>query len=294
MVTPQTRIFWRLVLISSLLSPFVFFASGMKPWSAESSLGGILQEITYPFEYAWNSSSNFVSSTWYQYINLSDTALENEKLKTELNSFKAKLLDYDEKVQEIGRLRQLLGFVQHTDKKHLVAEVIGNSRDSAFRSIRINKGEWDGARVGMPIVTADGVVGRIIRTGKKFSDAHLLSDPNFNIDILLQRTRVRGVLRGYGSHAILTLNRRAEIRIGDTVITSGIVGGFPKGLPIGRVVKISYESDHISQSIRVEPWVNFERVEEVIVLETHDPEIQKIIESAGKDWFKRQTHNGKG
>ena len=105
---------------------------------------------------------------------------------------------------------------------------------------------------------------------------------------------MRGVLRGYESHAILTLNRRSEIKIGDTVITSGIIGGFPKGLPIGKVVKISYESDHISQSIKVEPWVDFERVEEVIVLETHDPEIQKIIESAGKDWFRRQVQDGKG
>ena len=266
----------------------------MKPWSSDSSLGTLLQDITYPFEYAWNSSTDFVSETWNHYIDLSDTAEENSQLLSEINTLKAKLLDYDEKVQEISRLRQLLGFVQHSGKKHLVAEVIGSPKTGAFRSLRINKGSWDGARVGMPIVTANGVVGRIIRTGLKFSDVHLLSDPNFNIDILLQRTRVRGVLRGFGNHGILTLNRRAEIRIGDTVITSGIIGGFPKGLPIGRVVKISYESDHISQSIKVEPWVDFERVEEVIVLETHDPEIQKIIEAAGKDWFRRQTQDGKG
>ncbi|WP_159455366.1 rod shape-determining protein MreC [Pseudobacteriovorax antillogorgiicola] len=266
----------------------------MQPWSTTSSLGMLLQEVAYPFEYAWNTTTGFVSSTWRHYIALSETAKENTDLRSEINGLKTKILDYDEKVQEISRLRKLLGFVQHYDQRHLVAEVIGSSKDSAFRSLRINKGEWDGARVGMPIVTADGVVGRIIRTGQKFSDVHLLSDSNFNIDILLQRTRVRGVLQGYGSHAILTLNRRAEIRIGDTVITSGIVGGFPKGLPVGRVVKISYESDHISQSIKVEPWVDFERVEEVIVLETHDPEIQKIIESAGKDWFKRQTGNGEG
>ena len=183
--------------------------------------------------------------------------------------------------------------MQHHEQRHIVAEVVGSSSYSAFRSLRINKGRGDGVSVGMPVVTDKGVVGRIIRTGKKFSDIHLLSDSSFNVDILLQRTRVRGVLQGYGNHSVLTLNRRAEIRIGDTVITSGVVGGFPKGLPVGRVVKISYESDHISQSIRVDPWVSFDRVEEVIILEQHDPEIQKIIESAGKDWIERQTTNAK-
>ena len=294
MFTQRTQVFWRIVLISSLLSPFVFFASSMKPWTDTSNFSQIFQELTYPFEYAWKASTGLVSDTWQHYIFVTNAAKESTALKSELNQLKAKLLDYEEKGQEISRLRKLLGFVQPLEQKHIVAEVIGNSRDSNFKSMRINKGELDGTRVGMPIVTADGIVGRVIRTGLKYSDVHLLSDPNFNIDILLQRARVRGVLQGFGSHAMLTLNRRAEIRIGDTVITSGIVGGFPKGLPIGRVVKISYDSDHISQSIQVEPWVDFDRIEEVVVLETHDPEVQKIIESAGKDWFKRQTNNGQG
>ncbi len=290
----RSRIFWRTVLISSLLSPFVFFASSMQPWNSSSTIGLLFQELVYPFEYTWDISCEFVKNTWGHYISLSDTAKENTQLHSELTVLKTKLLDYEEKVQEISRLRKLLGFVQHYEQNHIVAEVIGSSYNTSFRALRINKGLWDGVKVGMPVVTAGGVVGRIIRTGKKFADVHILVDSNFNIDILLQRSRIRGVLKGFGNYSILTLNRRAEIRIGDTVITSGIIGGFPKGLAVGRVVKISYESDHISQSIKVEPWVDFDRVEELVVLETQDPEIQKIIESAGKDWFKEQIGNGKG
>lgn len=281
-------------MISSLLSPFVFFASSMQPWNSSSSFGLLFQELVYPFEYTWDISSEFVVDTWSHYIALSDTAKENSSLNSELTVLKSKLLDYEEKVHEISRLRKLLGFVQHYEQNHIVAEVIGSNYNTSFRALRINKGQWDGVKVGMPVVTAGGVVGRIIRAGKKFADVHILVDSNFNIDILLQRTRVRGVLKGFGNHSILTLNRRAEIRIGDTVITSGIIGGFPKGLAVGKVVKISYESDNISQSIKVEPWVDFDRVEEIVVLETQDPEIQKIIESAGKDWFEEQLGNGKG
>ena len=88
----------------------------MKPWSSESSLGILLQEITYPFEYAWSSSTDFVSSTWNHYIDLSDTAELNSELSSEISTLKAKLLDYEEKIQEISRPRELLGFVQQSGK----------------------------------------------------------------------------------------------------------------------------------------------------------------------------------
>lgn len=281
-------------MICSLLSPFVFFASSMKPWKSSSTLGLLFQEILYPFEFLWDATTETIGNSISHYISLSETAKENTRLTSQLTILETKLLDYDEKLQEISRLRKLLGFVQLRGKRHIVAEVIGATNNLPFRSIRINKGEWDDVRVGMPVVTANGVVGRIIRTGKKFSDIHMLIDSNFNLDILLQRTRVRGVLKGFGDHSVITLNRRAEIKIGDTIITSGIIGGFPKGLPVGRVVKISYESDHISQSVKVEPWVQFDRIEEVVILDTHDPEIQKIIESAGNEWISDQVDREKG
>ncbi|MFW7379698.1 MAG: rod shape-determining protein MreC [Oligoflexus sp.] len=290
----QKRLFWRVILVISLISPFIFFSSGRKPWSSQGALNLITQELLYPFEFAWDTSISFVANTWNHYFDLSDTAKENTRLRSEMVLLKTKLLDYDDKLQEISRLRRLLGFVQHHDSEHVVAEVIGTPANKSFQSIRISKGEWDGVKVGMPVVTAEGVVGRVIRTGKKFSDVHLLIDSNFNIDVLVQRTRVRGVLKGFETHSVLKMNRRTEIRIGDTVITSGIVGGFSKGLPVGRVVRIAYESDNISQTVTVEPWVDFDRVEEVVILENHDPELQKIHETAGQDWLAKPFSEKRG
>jgi len=272
----------------------VFFSSALRPWTSTSQISVLGQEILYPFEYVWNASSGFVVRIWSHYLALTDVATENTRLQSEINILKTRLLDYGEKQQEIIRLRELLGFAQHFQGAHVVAEVVGTRSYPSFKTLRISKGKRNGVKVGMPAVTAEGVVGRVIRAGQNFADVHLLIDSNFNLDVLLQRTRIRGVLKGADTHSVLKLNRRAEVRIGDTLVTSGIIGGFAKGLPVGKVIRISYESDNISQTITVEPWTDFDRVEEVIILENRDQELQKIIETAGDAWLDKPFEEQKG
>lgn len=290
----KQRLFVKIVLVASLLSPFAFFSSALIPWGNNNTAGWLAQEMIYPVEFAWRGTANFFVEGWNHYFALSGASKENENLKSELNMLGTKILDYEEQQAEVHRLRALLGFTERLEKKRIVAEVVGSAREEPFHTLRISKGEMDDVHVGMPVVTSAGVVGRVIRTGLKFSDVQLLIDSNFNLDVLLQRTRARGVLRGKGSYCLLKLNRRSEIRIGDTVITSGIVGGLPKGLPVGRVVRISYESDHISQTITVEPWVDHQRVDEVVVLQNSDKEINKIMETVGKAWLKKTVDGGTG
>jgi len=285
---PKHRHLKATILVLSLLSPFVVLSSAMNPWSSKFSLGPLLQELVYPVEYIWHRSVSTASRNWQKYFDLSEAATENLHLRRELALIQTRLLDYDEQLQETRRLRDLLGFTQRYATNHLVAEVIGRTSALPYQSIRITKGETDGVQVGMPVVTNEGIVGRILRAGLGFSDVQLLTDSNFSIDVLLQRTRVRGVLHGYADNSCqLLLNRRAEIRIGDMVITSGIVGAFPKGLPIGRVMRISYESDNISQLITVEPWVDHRRLDEVVVLQETNKELQKITETAGTNWLEK-------
>lgn len=282
------RIFWKVIVITSLLSPFVLFSTGMLPGGQGNIVGRVAKEVMYPLEGAWHFSLKFFADIWTHYVDLSDAAIENTELKSALAILNTRILDYDEKVKEIERLRKILGFTQHYRSEHQVAEVIGSPKDIPFEVLRISKGSMDGVRVGMPVITGEGALGRILRTGSFHSDVQLLTDANFYLDVLLQRTRARGVLRGeFGMSCSLKLNRRAEVRIGDTLITSGIVGGFPKGIPIGRVIRVSYESDNITQIIKVEPWVNHFQVEEVVILKTINDETQKIINTAGEAWLKQ-------
>ena len=179
-----------------------------------------------------------MKNSWNHYVALSNASKENDELRSKLNKLNVELLDYNEKKLELERLRELLGLSKSFDRRHIVAEVINISHDELFHSMRLNKGKLDGIKIGAPVITAKGVVGRIIRVGSKFSDVHLLLDINFNVDSLIQRNRVRTVLNGDTSDTIARLNRKTEVRIGDTIITSGIVGGFPKGLAIGQVTRV--------------------------------------------------------
>lgn len=283
------------LLIASVLSPLIFISSALQPWRGDNWFTSIIQEAVYPIEYAWFAVSTTVGDGWNGYISLSQASRENEKLKRQLAEQQSRTMDFDEQALEIARLRKLMGFAQHFERRLLVAEIIGSVRTSPFYSLRLSRGSNSGVKVGMPVVTPDGVVGKVIRSGSSFSDVQLLTDTNFHMDVLLQRTRVRGVLRGLsGSRCVLNLHQKAEVRIGDTLITSGIVGGFPKGMPIGQVVKISYESDNVSQVITVEPWVDYRRVEEVFVVESEDQELAKVVETAGFEWLENSLRGNEG
>ena len=276
----------------ALLSPFIFFSSPLRPWETNKTLPLVLQEVTFPIARGWHATTSYISNFWRTYFDLRQAARENFELKSKLNSMQVRILDYDEQVQQTSRLRKLLGFAQHYDRKLVVAEVVGGKSTHAFKTLRVARGTRDGLRVGMPVVAADGVVGRIVRASNAIADVQLLVDFDFNVDVILQRTRVRGVLSGYaGDSCRLNVQKGAEVRIGDTITTSGIVGGFPKGLPVGRVMRISYESDNVSQVIAVEPWVDYRRLEEVSILYETEPELQKIIETAGPEWFDKTVSN---
>lgn len=277
------------VLILTMIAvPFIFFASGKKPWQA-SRISGFVQNIIYPFEYVFARSVSATSSVISHYIHLTEVAKRNTELEKEIRYYKTQLNNYNELTIELERLRKHLGFIKRYQKEIIPSEIISAPGGFPFQSIRIANGKNKGVQVGMPVITEKGIVGRIIRVGSFFSDVQLISDPNFSVDVLLQRTRVRGILSGSSElECILNLNRRVEIKIGDTLITSGIVGSFPKGLEVGQVKRISYSEDNIYQEITVEPWVNYKTLEEVFILPENDKDFQKILEVAGEDWIEDQ------
>lgn len=285
---------WRKILsmaliVSAVVAPFVFFSFPSKAWRGEGgqTMVVFLQDAIYPLERGWHGLTSSIHQWWNTYLSVSQAARENLMLRDHLAGLQTRIMDYEEQVLENERLRRLLGFAGRSEKKLIAAEVIGHNQISQFESIRITRGSSDGVRPGMPVVAADGVVGKVIRTGRHFSDVQLLVDSDFHIDVLLQRTRVRGVLSGHAhGHCTLQLHKRVEISIGDTLITSGIVGGFPKGLPVGRVMRITYETENVAQSIAVEPWVDHRRLEEVMVILSPDPELEKVIETAGPTWIE--------
>jgi rod shape-determining protein MreC len=154
------------------------------------------------------------------------------------------------------------------------AEVIAYSPSAWFRTIVINKGLRDGVKKDMPVVTWEGVVGKVMRTSPGSSIILLVIDRNSSIDVLVQRTRARGIVEGDGGSRcqLQHVPRTDDIEAGDHLITSGLGGIFPKGLSMGDVVRVERKEYGLFQEVEVRPSADFSRLEEVMVILSPTPE----------------------
>jgi rod shape-determining protein MreC len=143
------------------------------------------------------------------------------------------------------------------------------ARTPSFLSnvIYIDRGSKDGVRNDKPVISGDGIVGRTVLVSRYQSQVQLITNPDASVGVILERTRTPGVLKGSGDF-LLDLNyigNSEQVENGDVVVTSGLDGIFPKGLAIGKVVDVR-KGKGVFRSIRVQPYIDFMRVEEVSVI----------------------------
>ena len=150
----------------------------------------------------------------------------------------------------------------------MTASIIANSGSSWFKSCLLDKGSADGVRKGMAVVTPLGVVGQVVAVTARTAKVLLLADPNSGVDVLVQRTRARGIVSGsLDNGTILKYVKRSEdIQEGDRLVTSGFDGVFPKGMVVGTVIKVRKQTLGLFQHIEVMPAVNLARTEEVLIV----------------------------
>lgn len=293
MLKNKSKLGTYLLILSAALSPFLYFSGELKPWTASKSSVIIFQQVFQPLEYLWLRTVKTTDQLLKNYFFLVDVEKENRLLRSKLSQLQSRVMDYEHQLKEVTRLRNLLGFSKNYKKDVIFGEVISSGKNSIFPTMRINRGSLSDIKPGMPVLASAGIIGRIIRTGINFSDVQLTNDANFSVDIVIERTRVRGVVTGTIDNKLrLELKRKMDVKIGDTVITSGIVGGFPKGLPVGRVAKIAYETDQLSQVVVIEPWADYEKLEEVFIILNDDKYVNMILETAGSDWLKKSGSGG--
>lgn len=229
--------------------------------AAVSVSAPVQSAIRWSIETSWDALQSYVMLLSTQNNNRS-LALENRRLLNEIASFQ-------EVARENERLRKLVDFNAPLEGKKIVAQVIAQDVNQEFRSIRINKGTQQGVEVGMAVIALEGVVGRVIRAGKDWADVLSLLDSSSAIDALVQRNRVRGVVEGQGGQTLSMkyLRRTDDVQEGDLIIASGIGGLFPKGLTIGKVISVKKKNFGISQTVEVAPAADFNRLEEVTVID---------------------------
>jgi len=188
-------------------------------------------------------------------------------LESENRRLRAELAAVTELRQESQRLRRLLEFVEESPWQTVAARVIAEDASSWFRTIEIDRGYEDGMSEGLPVVTAAGLVGRVVRTTEHSSRVLLITDASSAVAVLVQDQRIRGVCRGQGGALALDFALlQDEIQVGDGVVTSGLGGVFPKGLVVGYVRAVQREQFGLFQTVEVEPAVDFGGLEEVLIL----------------------------
>ncbi|RPH52869.1 MAG: rod shape-determining protein MreC [Desulfobacteraceae bacterium] len=224
--------------------------------------------ITAPFQDALTHTIRFTKSIWRHYFLLVSTARENENLKKNLSDVMQRNREYIEVEISNDRLRKLFDFSQNIADEVIAAEVIGIDPSAWYRTIIIDKGRADGVKKGLPVIIPEGVVGQVINSSEHYSKVLLIIDQNSAVDALVQRNRARGIIKGISSDQCIFkyVLRRHDLETGDSVIASGLDGVFPKGLRIGYVAEKTDGNSGLFWEVRVTPFVDFEKLEEVLIL----------------------------
>ncbi|MDP2653779.1 MAG: rod shape-determining protein MreC [Candidatus Omnitrophota bacterium] len=190
------------------------------------------------------------------------------RLRKEYQVLHARLIGTEETMRENQRLARLLDFKRKVVYSATAASVIGRDPSNWSATLIIDKGKDDGVDVGMPVVNAAGVVGKIAETGDHRSKVILLTDPSFSVVALSEHSREVGLVSGtlQGLCRMRYLSPEAGVTVGDQVVTSKLSASFPEGLLVGEVVSVDLSPDNTMLDCLVKPAVTASQVEEVLVI----------------------------
>jgi rod shape-determining protein MreC len=234
-----------------------------------------------PFERAGAHGISHIRDTWNHYFALQNTSRENEELKRENGALKLQITQLQSKAGEADRLAALLKFRQtNLDVPMVSARVIGGSADSASQTIYLDRGERDGIRRNMGVITPDGVVGKVIESYKDTAQVLLLTDKDSGVGAMLVDSRLQGPVGGTGEPLLVMkyIPNDDNVNSGERVVTSGMDRIFPRDLPVGTIAEI--KAGNPFKQIRVKPAASLERLEEVFVLLTLKPLEMKLESTA--------------
>ena len=254
------------VLIGVLLLQLALLAYQVKQGDDARLLHVWTAAAIAPVQKAMSTASRFVTSSWNDYVWLVDTREENRQLRRRLDHLK---LENQQLQQSLGRFERgqvLRGYQASILSKTVASRVIGVGSNPNSKEIFLDLGADAGIRAGMPVVTPDGIAGKVHAAHGGISLVLLLNDSEAAVGVLLARSRSRGVMKGTGSAfcRIDYVGHDVEVRIGEEVYTSGDDRIYPKGLLVGTVTRLEQASEF--QRIHVKPAAPLNRLEEVLVI----------------------------
>lgn len=212
--------------------------------------------VFYPFHFYFNETTR-----------IKNIFAENRRLKEEIASLSVKLAQTADRTQENERLADLLDISRHYPFTLVPARVVARDPSFVSRSAIVNAGKDKGILPYMPVMTTRGVAGKVIQVMGRMSLVQLIIDPANRTSVMIQRTREIGILETEnGVDFFIMFRAHADVAIGDTVITSGLGGIYPRGLIAGIVSRLEENRDPLFKKALVKAEANFDRLEEVFVI----------------------------
>jgi rod shape-determining protein MreC len=220
-----------------------------------------------PLERGLVRVQNGAGDLWQSYFLLRGVRSENRRLNEQIEQMRLDQVRLSEDAEQAHRLQQLLAFKEQVIAKTVAAQVIGSSGSDLSKAIYIDKGSNDGVAQDMPVITASGVVGKVLRVYPSTSLVLLINDQSSGVGALLEKSRLQGVVHGTPNGELMLEHIMSDEKVapGEIVLSSGGDQIFPKGFPIGTVTHVS-PGKEMFLNIKVKPAADMNRLEEVLVV----------------------------
>jgi len=220
-----------------------------------------------PFEKVLNWMHDSTHNLWHNYFYLRGVRAENRGLKAEIERLRLEQVRLNEDASQARRLQALFAFKEQFISQTLAAQVIGSGGSEQSRIVYIDKGDKDGLKPDMAVITVDGIVGKVLKVFHSTAQILLIDDQSSGVGGILEKSRLQGIVRGTPAGEVVLEHIMSDnaVQPGDVVRTSGGDRIFPKGLPVGTVTRVNNGAD-LFLTIRVRPAANLSKLEEVLVV----------------------------
>lgn len=231
-------------------------------------LGGLVLGMLGPMQTVLARGADAVVRVWRLYTEIGQLRTENRRLREEVERLSEQVTRLREQAQATQRLERLLGLREVLPGRAVGARVIGRDSSQWFSVILVDRGARDGVRRNAPVVGADGLVGRVLTTTATTAQILLVTDARSAVGVVLQQSREAGVVEGLGGDLLRLkyVSRSRDLAPGETLVTSGLTGIFPRGLPVGVVTTVLREQGAPYQEAMVRPAASLRHLEEVLIL----------------------------
>lgn len=258
------------IILGIVLVVLLFATSGHNAASGQNSLvGGVIA----PMQENLFGTTQSVSAFFERLFGTSDLNKENLELSEKVSQLQSQLRDYNTIAKENERLKELLNFKESTDYDVVTAQVIGKNSGQWFEEFTVNVGAADGVEADMIVMNDSGLVGKVTEAHDSYAKIITLMNANMNVPVMIERSRDYGVAktvsdsksRASGKLYIEYMSTGADVVPGDTVVTSGMGGMYPKGMYLGQISEVSTDANS-EAVVTLQSNVDFEHLEEVIII----------------------------